>query len=83
MTAFKCLTPPELAAEWRCKSERVLELIRSGELRAFTLSRPGSRRPRWRIPRDAVAEYEATHGPSPPRRPRQRRKRTEDVVEFY
>ena len=43
------LTPPQLAAELAVKPSSVLAWIRGGELRAIDVSRPGSRRPRFRI----------------------------------
>lgn len=52
-------TPPQLAAEWKCKPHAVLKFISSGELEAFDISHnPGTGRPRWRIHRDAVKAFE-------------------------
>ena len=52
-------SPTELAARWNCTPETVLAMIRRGTLRAFTLSPPDSKRPRWRVSRAAVEDYEA------------------------
>lgn len=77
------LTPPELAARWRCKPETVLSLIRSGRLRGFTLSPPGSKRPRWRIAPDAITEYESRHEARPVVRVARRRKQPVGAIEWY
>jgi hypothetical protein len=66
MSPTDYLTPPELAKIWRCHPSAVIALIRRGELKAFTLSPPGTKRPHWRIRKDAVAEFEKTHRDPPP-----------------
>lgn len=76
------LTPPELARRWRCAPETVLGLIRKGYLRAFTLSPPGARRPRWRIPPDAIVEYEQRRSARMPEKP-MRRRRQPDVIPYF
>lgn len=58
MTADDYIIPPELAKIWKCTSIRILEMIRRGELKAFTLSAPGTKKPHWRIRKDAVEEFE-------------------------
>ena len=63
------LTPPALARLWGVTPETVLAMIRRGALRAFSTSPPGTRRPRWRIPPSAVAEYEQTHAAQAPVQP--------------
>lgn len=70
MTVF---TPPQVAARWGCKPDTVCRLLKSGALRGFTLSPPGTKRPRWRVSLDAVLAYEAgectpDRSPSKPRR---------------
>lgn len=52
-------TPNDLAARWNCDAETVLALIHRGALRAFTLSPPGCKRPRWKISATTVVAYEA------------------------
>jgi len=84
-------TPQEVAELWQCTTEHVLDLIRSGRLRAFSLSKPGSKRPRWRISADAIAEYESRHQAGAPpatsessKKPKPKPKRRQDkVIEFY
>lgn len=71
------LTPPEVAARWRCKPETVRRLLACGALRGYSLSPPGTRRPRWRVTLDAVLAYEAGERADPatltPRRTHRRR----------
>ena len=80
------LTPPELARRWRVKPERVIVWIKSGELRAFDVSsRPGEGRPRYRIPIDAVHEFERRRAAVPIKSSPRRRRRSArvQVIEFY
>jgi hypothetical protein len=68
------VTPPELARRWRVKPERVCLWIKSGELRAFDVSsQPGVGRPRYRIPQDAIIEFENRRSAAQVKSTRQRR----------
>jgi excisionase family DNA binding protein len=49
----RCMRPSDLAKHWGCSENHVRNLIKRGDLRAFRL---GLRL--WRIPTDAVTEYE-------------------------
>jgi hypothetical protein len=74
-------TPPEIAKRWRVSEDKVLALIRSGRLRAFDVASPGSSRPRWRVPLDALLAFEA--GRAPVEAPKKRRRREASVIEFF
>lgn len=82
---MKSRTPRALAEEWASSTEHVLGLIHSGQLRAFSISPPGSKRPRFRIPDDAVAEYERLHsnGPQPAAQPQRRKRPQRGKHKFY
>ncbi len=56
-------TPPELAKLWRVSPEKIVLLIRGGQLRAFDAAAPDSRLPRFRVPAEAVRNFE--HGRQP------------------
>lgn len=62
-------------------ADRIAALIRSGALKAFNVA-PGNGR-RWRIPLDAVLEFEERRRcpASPP--PRRRRRVDDEVIEFF
>lgn len=77
-------TPPQLAEVWRVDPGTILAHIRSGRLRAFSTSPPGTRRPRWKISPAAVAEFEQLHSAQPPVTPVRsgRRKRDLGFVEY-
>jgi len=78
------LSPQQLADRWNCSAEHVQRQIRSGRLQAFSLSRPGAKRPRWRIPFDAVLAFENANAARPPAKPvRRRRRLMPEVVQFY
>ena len=78
------LTPPAIGKRLGIKADRVRELIRNGELRAVDLARRGSRRPRYRISPDDLADFlqARTVRPPPARAPRRRRKQV-GTIEFF
>lgn len=76
------LTPPKLARRWGCKPETVIGLIRSGELQAIDLARPGSLRPRYRISPEAIADFERRRSASPMPDPVRARRSRSGVKSF-
>jgi hypothetical protein len=75
-------TPPEIAARWRVSEDKIHALIRAGRLRAFDVASPGSTRPRWRVPLDALLAFEAGRSPETAA-PKKRRRREAAVIEFF
>lgn len=68
-------TPPEVARYLRVKASKVISWIEAGELHAIDVANKGSRRPRYRIPLDAIRAFERMRAvvpptPKTPRRPR-------------
>jgi excisionase family DNA binding protein len=61
----------------------ILQFIRSGELRAVNVARPGAKKPRWRIPQAALDLFLLVRTATPPPPTGRRRKRPPDVIEFY
>jgi len=58
MTDKKFLTSHEAATELDVRRPQVLNLISSGQLKAIDVSvDPKSKRPSWRIPREALDEF--------------------------
>ncbi len=66
------LTPPQLASTWGVTPEKILNLIRSGDLRAVNIS-SGKRRARYLIDEADIAEFETRRATRP--RPSQERER--------
>ena len=73
--------PRALAKRWSVCVDKVLNFIRSGELRAFNVAAKKSKRPRYRIPLESVRQFEeqtraaaASEAPAAPA-PSRRRKR--------
>lgn len=73
--------PRALAKRWGVCVDKVLNFIRSGELRAFNVAAKSSKRPRYRIPVESVRQFEEQtraaaipEAPAPPA-PSRRRKR--------
>jgi len=50
--------PRDLALRWGVCVDKVLNFIRSGELRAFNVAAKNSKRPRYRIPLESVRQFE-------------------------
>jgi len=66
------------------KAETVISWIRSGELRAIDVARRNAKRPRYRIPTDAIIAFENGRTASPEtRKPAKRRKKQTDVITFF
>ena len=76
------MTPPELAELWGCKSATVIAMIRRGDLRAINMAADPSGRPRWKITRQAVRDFERARTTTPlPKRSKQRNPK--NVKEFF
>lgn len=59
--------PRDLAKRWSVCVDKVLLFIRTGELRAFNVASPTSRRPRYRISIEEVRRFEEqTRSAAPP-----------------
>jgi len=77
-------SPPEYAKQIGVKADKVVAWIKSAQLRAIDVSsNPGIGRPRYRIPLDAIIEFEQKRTPKPPTKPQRRRKRDPEVIEFF
>lgn len=50
--------PAQVAEMWGVSHDKVLEFIKSGELRAFNVASKTSRRPQFKIPSAALREFE-------------------------
>jgi hypothetical protein len=73
-----------VASRYGVTEAAVLAWIRSDELRALNVGRkPGSKKPRWRVSEQALAEFEAGRVVTPLVPRARRRRRAENVIEFY
>jgi hypothetical protein len=54
---MQLLTIPETAALLRCSENHVYNLIADGELATVDIARPGSRKPKTRVPEDVAREF--------------------------
>jgi excisionase family DNA binding protein len=74
----------DICERFGVSEQTVLGWIRSGELRAVNVGRrPGAKKPRWRVTAEALAAFELARTPTPlPPRTR-RRKRMDDIIQFY
>lgn len=53
----RLLTIPETAALFSCSENFVYTLIADGELTTVDIARPGSRKPKTRVPEDVAAAF--------------------------
>lgn len=81
------LTPPEIAAAYGCKTDKVLAWIRSGELRAVNIAQAANgERPRYRIDPADLEAFESRRATAPqpkPSTPRRRNKQEPDGYARY
>jgi hypothetical protein len=73
------LTPPQLARRWSVDPEKILRLIRTGQLEAVNLATDPKGRPRYRISPEAIERFVASRTTKPPA-PRQRRRRRRELA---
>jgi hypothetical protein len=59
-------TPPAIAKALGIKPERVVSMIRSGEIQAVNLASRGSRRPRFRVSEESLQAFLAGRAVVPP-----------------
>jgi hypothetical protein len=81
--AISHLTTADVAERLAVDVECVLALIAAGTLTAIDVRRPGSKRPRWRITAEALADFETarTNRPTPP--PARRQRRPQHVTTYF
>jgi len=78
-------TPSELARRWGISPDKVLNWIRKGDLKAINVASSPNVRPRYRIPGDAIDDFQLRRQPIPrtPNVQSRRAQRDVDVIEFY
>jgi transposase len=76
-------TPPKVAKRYGVSEDKVLGWINRGELRAINVAARLGGRPRWRIPEDAIVEFEAARSAQPSVRTTRRRRKQEHVIQFF
>jgi excisionase family DNA binding protein len=81
----KYLTPPQIAEILGVAHEKILQFIRTGELRAIDLSSKRGHRPRWHVSRDDLEDFlnRRAAKPLPPSRRRKRRRRDDDFTKYF
>lgn len=85
MIQVETVTPPALAKKWGVHPDKVLQLIRSGQLRAINLAVDPRGRPRYRIYLDEIERFELsrTTQPPPPKRRRRCALATAGAKEYF
>ena len=78
------LSPPQVGRVLGVAPEKVIDWIRSGELRAIDVASRGSSRPRYRIDPDDLAAFEERRRVVPAPEPsRRRRKDNPNITEYF
>ena len=75
------LKPADVAAVLAITTEQSLHLIHTGRIRAVNVSPPGSKRPRYRVPADALDDF--LRGVQPQQSKPARRPRAKLRTRFY
>lgn len=74
----------EVCKHFGVTHQTVAGWIRSGELRAINVGRaPDKKKARWRVTPEALAAFELARSATKQPQPRRRRRKPEDVIEFY
>ncbi len=76
-------TTKQAAQVLQVSTEGILALIHAGHLVASDVSRPGSKKPRWRILSDDLEAFLTTRRHTPPVKTRRRRRQAGDVIQFF
>jgi excisionase family DNA binding protein len=77
-------TVADLCQRFGVREHTVLGWIAQGELAATNVgTKPGLRKPRWRISEQALADFELARTTTPPTPKVRRRRQDAEVVEFY
>jgi hypothetical protein len=76
------LTVEEFSRRYRVSPDKTRAWINRGELRAINTAATLSGKPRWVIPPEAVAAFEAKRAGGPPASPKRRQRRTAEIDYF-
>jgi excisionase family DNA binding protein len=76
------LTVPELARQWGVSRNKIVAWITSGQLGAINFALQSGGRPRWKIPAEAVAAFEAGRS-AVPTMPRVQRRRKLEATAYF
>jgi hypothetical protein len=82
-TPSRWFTPPQVAERYRVSAEKVIGWIRAGELRAVNVAARAGRRPRWRIGEADLLAFEQRRAAVPLATTSKRRRKHENVVEYF
>ena len=79
------ISPPQYAKRLGVDPSKVLTWIKQGELRAFNAATNLNGQPRFRIPLDAICEFEARRSATAPAEPvrRKRKKQDDSFVKYF
>lgn len=69
MSDSRFLTPPQIAARYGIKPEKVLRWIANGELVAVNIAERSTGRPRWRVSEEALQAFERRRSSRPEPKP--------------
>ena len=78
------LRPPEIARRWGVSNDKILQFIRTGELKAINAVCPGrGQRPRYLIDVVDLEDFERRRTVCPPHAPVRRRRERLGAGEYY
>ena len=77
------LTTYDVARCFRVGTDTVRGWIQRGELRAINTAKIKCGKPRWVVTPEALAEFERRRQGGPAEKPKPRRKRRTELIDFY
>ena len=77
------LSPKQVAARINVSVRLVRDLITSGTLPAVDVSRPGSRKPRYRVSEADLTVFESRRMVRVAAAPKRRRRKNPNLIEFF
>jgi excisionase family DNA binding protein len=83
MDGLEMLSAPEVATLLGVDPSKIHAWIKAGELRGSNLAARRTGRPRWKVSREAIAEFLAAREERPRPKPVRKRKEERDVISFY
>ncbi len=76
-------TVADLCRRWKVGADKIHGFLRKGELVGVNLATNTSGRPQWRIPPEAVREFERRRTSAPTPKPARRRRRAAQAVDYF
>jgi hypothetical protein len=79
----RAISPNAYARRLGVNVHKIISFIRSGELQALNLATDRAGRPRWKLTAEAIANFERRRAALPQPKLSRRRRKKDNVIEFF